>query len=537
MDSETITSNKGYLSFVLHAHLPFINHPEYDYFFEENWLFQAITESYIPTLQLLERLEKEGLDFSIVYSLSPTLLSMLDNSGLQERYLRHLDNLLLICEAEIKDPKVPEEQVALSKYYKTQFENCRAYFVQYKANLIGRFVRLHKNKKLELITTTATHAVLPLYNSIPETILAQLKVGKIVFEKFTGIDPEGLWLPECAYCKGLEDFIKKAGYKYTFLDTTSIEFASPNIENNIYRITQAKNGVQFMARDPESSHQVWSAETGYPSDSDYREYHKDLADDSDSPQIQQYIGYFRHRCQSGLKYWSVAEKNGKKLFYDPQKASIKAKYHAREFMLDKRNQLRNLHQKDQEFLITAPFDAELFGHWWHEGPIWLEEVIRIANRQGDFTLGKPSSSESSVNCSVEIQPEGATWGKNSSLEHWVNPTNDWIYPQLFQAVRQFQKILLTQFQTEEVISDELDRTLKQAARSLLLAQSSDWAFMIRTGSSQKYAFKRVKDSLARFNFLAHSILNKDIPKRKLLALEIMDDIFPEIDYHLLSQTP
>ena len=177
MDSETITSNKGYLSFVLHAHLPFINHPEYDYFFEENWLFQAITESYIPTLQLLERLEKEGLDFSIVYSLSPTLLSMLDNSGLQERYLRHLDNLLLICEAEIKDPKVPEEQVALSKYYKTQFENCRAYFVQYKANLIGRFVRLHKNKKLELITTTATHAVLPLYNSIPETILAQLKVG------------------------------------------------------------------------------------------------------------------------------------------------------------------------------------------------------------------------------------------------------------------------------------------------------------------------------------------------------------------------
>ena len=528
-----MSSRKGYISLVLHAHLPFINHPEYDYFFEENWLFQAISDCYIPLLQKFENLHKEKLKFRITFSLSPTLLSMLENKGLQDRYVRHLNHLIELCEKEVAFNQNPDKQQELAQYYKEHFENCLQYFEKHKRELTKQFVKLHKKGCLELITTVATHALLPLYQSIPESILAQIQIGKDFFIKCTGIQPKGIWLPECGYCEGLEDFIKKAGYEYCFLDTSSIDFASPNIHKNVYRVIQFKNGIKAMARDPDSSHQVWSAESGYPSDSDYREYHKDLTDSSTSTHVLEFTDYYKHHCQSGLKYWAIEEYNNQKSYYDIERATNKAKHHAREFLLDKRNQIRDIHEEGSEFLITAPFDAELFGHWWHEGPIWLEELIRLSNSQGDLELTSASNLSNELTCAVNVQPRGSTWGKNNNFEHWVNPSNDWIYPKLFEALKSFQELLKSLNETD--ISQITDRALKQAARSILLAQSSDWAFMIRTAHTHEYAFKRFKDSLARYHFLEHSIKSNDISKRKLQALEMMDDIFPEIDYHLLKK--
>lgn len=530
-----MNSRKGYISFVLHAHLPFIHHPEYDYFFEENWFFQAITDCYIPLLKIFDKLHQDEMVFRITFSLSPTLISMLENKGLQDRYVRHLQNLIELSKAEAQFAENSEKQKELARYYHKHFKDCLNYFKKKKGQLTKEFVKLHKKGCLELITTAATHALLPLYQSTPESIMAQIQIGRDLFQEKTGLSPEGIWLPECGYCEGLEKYIKKAGYEYCFLDSSSVEYASPNIAKNSYRVIQFENGVKAMTRDPYTSHQVWSAESGYPSDSDYREYHRDLTDHSDTAHVAKFTNYFRHRCQSGLKYWSIEEKNGQKLFYDIERAEKKAKHHAREFLLEKRNQIRNIHEEGQEFLITAPFDAELFGHWWHEGPIWLEEVIRLSNSQGDLEIASASRFSDQLTCPVNIQPRGATWGKNNNFEHWVNPTNDWIYPRLFQALKSFQALLDNI--SEESITDEMDRALKQAARSLLLAQSSDWAFMIRTGNTKEYAFKRVKDSLARYQFLEHSIKINEISNRKLQALEIMDDIFPEIDYHLLKKNP
>lgn len=534
MDLKSTVSSKGYLSFILHAHLPFINHPEYEYFFEESWLFQAITDCYIPLLQSFERLEKENIQYQLTFSISPTLIAMLQNQGLQARYKRHLNSLIHLANDEINFKQNPEEQKSLAQFYKEKLESCLQYYTKNKHDLLALFVRLHKKKHLELITTAATHAVLPIYQAIPEAILAQLKTGRDLFVKATGIKPKGVWLPECAYCEGLESYIKKAGYEYCILENTSVYFASPNIDKNVYRRIKLPNGVHAVTRDPQSSHQVWSAESGYPGDIDYREYHKDLCDDSESPHVLNYLNYFGHRCPSGFKYWRIQQKNGQRYFYDPNKAKSKALHHAREFILDKRNQIRNIHDEHSSFVITAPYDAELFGHWWYEGPEWLEAVLRICNSQADLKTASPSYLPESVNCPITIKPTGATWGKNSSFEHWVNPTNDWIYPKYFFAFRSFQS-LLEEYADLGAKNPDLDRALKQAARSLLLAQSSDWAFMIRTGSSQEYAFKRVKDNLARYHFLEHSIRTDNIPLRKLQALEIMDDIFPDVDYKIFQK--
>jgi 1,4-alpha-glucan branching enzyme len=522
---------KGFLGIVLHGHLPYVRHPEYDSFFEENWLFEAITECYIPLIRVLDRLQKDRVDYRLTLSLSPTLISMLGDELLRARYLKHLHKLIELSEKEIVRTRKARGYQKLARCYRRFFLNTLEIFQnQYKSNILFAFKKHYLAGNLELITCAATHGFLPLLNISEVAVRNQINVGIETFESNLGFSPAGFWLPECGYYPGLEVLLKDAGIKYFFSDTHGVVNASQHPLHGVHAPLDCGNGVAVFARDPDSSRQVWSSHEGYPGDYDYREYYSDIGYDLDLEYIAPYILEGNIRINTGIKYHRVTGKDLPKDIYQPRSAYEKVQSHARDFITKRQEQIDILSEAmDKPPIIVSPYDAELFGHWWFEGPKWLEYVLRYAS--------EPSSTVKTVSCSDYLQhfkahqvatPSASTWGHQGYSSYWINEDNDWIYPVLHQAGSAMEKLAIDYYAVKKNSIQE--RALNQAARSLLLAQSSDWPFIIKSGTTIEYAKKRVVDHLARFNYLLDSIRNNTIDERSLVALEVMDNIFPEIDF-------
>ncbi len=522
---------QGFIGIILHAHLPFVRHPEYDHFFEESWLFEAITECYIPLIKTFDRLEKDQVNFRLTLSLSPTLISMLCDELLQERYVCYLKKQIELAEKEINRTRKDKQLHSLASWYLGLFlDTQKIYQDQYQRDLLSAFKKHYSSGNLELITCAATHGFLPLLNVNQASIRNQIHLGVEVFKKYFGFAPSGFWLPECGYYPGLEKNLEQAGIKYFFSDTHGVLHASQSPVNGVYAPLDCGNGITVFARDPESSRQVWSSQEGYPGDFDYREYYSDIGFDLDLDYIAPYILDGETRTNTGIKYHRVTGKQPKQI-YQPVKAVEKAQIHARDFIDKRQQQISRLSEfMDRQPIIISPYDAELFGHWWFEGPIWLEYVLRF--------FDEPGSTVKTVSCSDYLRqfehhqvaiPSASTWGDEGYSSYWINETNDWIYPLLHHAGADMEKLAedFSQFVPQHSI---LERALNQAARSLLLAQASDWAFIIKSGTTTEYAKKRVVDHLARFNYLHESIRKNEINERTLVALEILDDIFPDIDF-------
>ncbi|PPD32054.1 MAG: glycoside hydrolase [Methylomonas sp.] len=524
--------NKGYLSIVLHAHLPYVHHPEHDSFFEENWLFEAITECYLPLLDMLDRLQQDQVKYRLTLSLSPTLITMLQDDLLQTRYLRYLQQLLVLAEKEILRTQDQPALNELARYYQRQFlQALHGYQNHYQGDLLAGFAKHHRAGNLELITTAATHGFLPLLNVSDAAVRCQIKTGIDTFKAYFGFAPSGFWLPECGFYPGLEAVLKDAGVSYFFVDSHGLMDASEAPKQGVYAPLDCGNGVLAFGRDPACSQQVWSSEQGYPGDADYREYYRDIGFDLPLDYIGPYILDGVTRVNTGIKYHRVTGQGASvKALYQLDSAQQKARAHAEDFIARRQQQIQALIPDMQQApIIIAPYDAELFGHWWYEGPLWLEQVLRLANAA--------NSAVETVACSDYLQrqpqhqhamPAASTWGEQGYAEYWLNESNQWIYPILHQAGSQMEKLVadLKSFKLSEL----QQRALNQALRSLLLAQASDWPFILKAGTTAEYAKKRIIDHLARFNYLHDCIRKNRIDERFLTALEVMDDIFPTIDF-------
>ncbi len=521
---------KGFLSLVLHAHLPYVRHPEHERFFEENWLFEAITECYIPLINILDDLHRDNVDFRITLSVSPTLMTMLNDDLLQKRYQRHLDKQIELSEKEIDRTRHNQDLNRLARLYRRFFINIQKTYFHYQGDLLSAFKQHYLNGQLELITTAATHGFLPLLNLNQSTIHNQIKMGLETFNSYFGFNPEGMWLPECGFYPGLEQYLAENGVKYFFTDTHGLMHASEHPENGVYAPVDCGNGVMAFARDPDSSEQVWSAESGYPGNADYREYHSDIGFDLEMDYVAPYILDTGDRINTGIKYHSITAEGQEKRIYQPDKANWTVTRDAVDFVSRTQKHIAGLAETmDRSAIIVAPYDAELFGHWWFEGPAWLESVIRLADDStvnfeivscADY-LTKQTSHQISM-------PASSTWGGDGYSSYWISEENEWIYPFLHKAADQMEQ-LANDFKKVQV-TDMQVRVLNQAARSLLLAQASDWPFIMKSGTTTEYARKRITDHLARFNYLHSSIRTNKIDQRYLLALELMDNIFPNIDY-------
>ena len=519
----------GYHSIVLHAHLPYIRHPEYESFLEENWLFEAITETYVPLLLMLARLQAAGHKQCLTLSLSPTLMTMLRDTFLQQRYLAHMDKLRLLAEQELQRTRNDETFAPLARlYYERLEEVVQVFDQQYNRDLISAFAHFYNEGVLELITCAATHGFLPLLKTETSAVRAQLQVGAQTFKSMIGSSPKGVWLPECGYFRGLEAIVEEAGFSYFFVDSHGILNATPKPYYGLSAPLVCPNGVAAFGRDPDSSRQVWSRDEGYPGDADYRDFYRDIGFDLDFDYIKPFILDGHTRIQTGFKYYRITGPGTQKAPYDPARAHETIERHAEDFVSRSQHAI-GVHggRVNPAPLIVSPYDAELFGHWWFEGLEWLEAVICRMVKQPDLVaLTTPSAYLEKHHQLQSASPSASSWGDGGYNAFWLNPGNDWIYPYLHDAAQRMNALVKQHNDAEP--GTLRYRALQQAARSLLLAQASDWAFIMKSGTSQEYAYNRTRDHLARFNYLEDAVHNDLIDERRLQALEIMDRVFPDI---------
>jgi 1,4-alpha-glucan branching enzyme len=513
----------------LHSHLPFVKHPEYDYFLEEQWLFEAINECYIPLLKVMKRLDDESISFKLTTSMTPPLCEMLADPVLMNKYEKYLNKQLTLAQKEVDRTRNDSRFASVAQFYLENFESIRDFFYNFLNKNILNGYKYFKNKnKLEIITCAATHGFLPLMEVNTTAVKAQISIAVNNYIKHFGDSPKGIWLPECAYYSGLEYILADFGIRYFFLDAHGVLYGIPRPKYGVFAPVYTKNGVAAFARDISSSKQVWSAEEGYPGDYYYRDFYRDIGYDLDFDYIKDYISPDGVRVFTGFKYYRITGKNANKEPYDRNRALEKVREHAGHFVHERYYQLKRLSELiDRKPIVVSPYDAELFGHWWFEGPEFLYYVFKYMHEGSEIKAISPIEylNEYPTNQVVDLNP--SSWGDKGYYEVWLNGANDWIYRHLHYMADKMVEYAKFYRNTKNPVRI---RMLNQMARELLLAQSSDWAFLITTGTATNYAIKRTKEHIYNFLRLEDMLTKNYIDEEFLSKLERKNSIFIELDF-------
>lgn len=561
-----VASPIGAFAFVLHTHLPYARlagrWPH-----GEEWLHEAAAESYIPLLETLYDLHERGINVRLTIGLTPVLAEQLVDPLVRDHFDQYLDQRIEAAERDIAYFEAPETAHGhlryLAEIYRDSYRRTkRAFHERFNRDLIGAFRNLREAGVIELMTSAASHAYLPLL-SRDSTIQGQIKTALRAHQRLFGHRPTTFWLPECGYRPayitedgklrpGLEHFLAQHGLTIFFTESHTITGGAPVgvaagdvvgpygeirrryvipqeqtphppprqattflpyyvIQSDEYPGSGRHSGVAVIGRNNIAGQQVWSADWGYPGDYDYREFH-------------------RKSPTSGLQYWRITNKTAElaeKDLYHPDWAKYKVEQHAEHFAHLIGDQLRRFASETGKFgILSANFDTELLGHWWYEGIDWLRQVLEHLNRSteiammtaSDFLAAHPPEETLSL-------PEGS-WGAGGTHFVWDNNETHWMWAPIHDAEERLE--LLASHYTNPTADERI--VLNQLAREALLLQCSDWPFLVTTGQAREYAVQRFNQHLERFNRLAAS-LNAKAPDTALAAeLWELDKVFPDIDY-------
>jgi 1,4-alpha-glucan branching enzyme len=469
------------LIFILHAHLPYVR-PTGAEILEERWLYEAVTETYVPLLWALERLAAYGIRPRLTLSLSAPLLSMLGDPELMARCRGHVARMGDLAVREAERLSGTELEPA-ARFHRERFASVLAELDRRGDDLLTPFGELAQAGTIELITAAGTHPILPLLASDRMRQL-HLDLALQEFEGRFGYRPKGLWLPESAYHPGLDHLLAAAGIDWSFVETGAVRAAYPPVGGPVLR---TPGGVALFGRDPFATRQVWDAQGGYPGHPNYREFYRDQGYDLPLERLRPYLVEGRVRSDTGLKFYRVTGEgpgvHGKKAPYQPAWAIAQVKEHARHFVESLRG---------RPGPIVAPFDAELFGHWWFEGPAWIEEVFRLIGTEGGVRSASPSDWLAEGWAPPPAQVPASTWGSEGDFSVWVGPANDRLWPQLHAAESRFLDAV--SLHGGPLTGPELET----AGRALLLAQASDLPFILSGGTATQWAEREFRHHLGRF---------------------------------------
>ncbi len=559
----------GYVTFALHSHLPYVvNHGTWPHGLE--WLHEAAAETYLPLLRVFGELEQQGLSLKANVNLSPILLEQLAHPVFKDEFPKYL---LRKVQAAVKDAEDfglqgERHMVQVAHFWRSFYEQALRQFDDLGSDIIRGFRRFYDSGAIEIITCGATHGYFPLLGT-DASIRAQVKTGVETHERFFGKKPRGIWLPECGYRPagkwqfpvslnghgsayvrspinraGVEQILGEYGLEFFYVDThlvdsstrftpyewlagdvpVAMEIASEHPEKNFYRPYFAaspdpQSQVAFFTRDPRTGIQVWSGDHGYPGDPNYLEFHK-------------------KRWPGGNRYWRITGNKidlGLKQPYYPEVAQARTREHAEHFARITADALEKHGGSGPGTpILTAPFDAELFGHWWFEGPEWLKNVA--------LQFGRPESRLKLVTCAEYLDefppaaylglPEGS-WGAESNNSVWLNENTAWTWKHIYPAEMAVQQMANSGLWRGHEVATRLAR---QICRELLLLESSDWQFLITTKHARDYAEKRFNTHLEQFRVLldgwrrfeaTHQVPPEKI--KELEAIELRDSVFPGIE--------
>ena len=523
------------INLILQAHLPYVRHLEYPKFLEENWLFESLNETYIPLLRKLNELEADDVPFRLTICFSPTLATMLTDLSLQERFVNYMNERIELGRKEVKRTEREETEChEMAARYLRYAEDNLALFEHYGRNILLGYKDLHEKNRLELITTAATHAYLPIYKDYPMAVAAEVEMGLRTHQRIFGENAKGFWLPECGYYPGLEKILGEYGVRWCQIPAHSIITARNKILSAGYQpVRLYDSAIAGFPRDWSITNLVWSDTTGYPCDPDYREFYRDIGYDLDMDYIRPYIHEPDVRVFTGYKYLAITGSDEYKRLYDPAAAAKKVALHADNFLYHLRRKTLSLcAETSTDPVLNLCFDAELFGHRWYEGIDFLRLVLTGGVREERIEFTTPSHILASGSALERAELNECSWGRGGYSDSWLDSQNSWIYRHIHQAIERMEE-LAERFPAQKSLRC---RFLNQAAREVLLAMASDWPYILHDKTSVIYAEKRLRNHLGSFNVVYANMCKNSVHTEWLVKAERRNAIFPEMDYNLFNPT-
>ncbi|MSR75010.1 MAG: DUF1957 domain-containing protein [Planctomycetes bacterium] len=512
----------GQICLVLHGHLPWVHAPQYPEFLEEDWLFEAVSGTYLPLLDMLDRLEAEAIPSPITLGFTPPLLEMLRAPALVKKIGVQLTRRLKLATLEARRLAGQQPQSAAAAHYLERAERARTLWRLHAGDLPAAFAHHVRSGRVTAMASCATHAVLPLV-ATRAARAAQIRVGCTLFEEVFGAAPQGFWLPECAYEPGIDALLAEQRLRWTVVETHAITDAWPDPEHGPLRPLELPSGVVALARDPTASRQVWAQEVGYPGDPLYRELYRDLGFDGEYTYVKRFLHADGVRRNLGFKYHRVTGRVElhEKAAWNVEHARQRATVHARHFLSERRNAA---HAHGAGTVMTAPYDMELFGHWWYEGPWFLEALFRnAAEFAPDLQFAHPGAAIESAGTLRRADPPLSTWGEDGYLKVWLNEGNAWI----LRHQQETERRVLEACSGAAAADPTTERLRMQLLRELFLLQSSDWGFILTKGTADHYARQRVCNHVARILGLLEALKDPaKLDEAWFSELAAEDSIFP-----------
>ena len=559
-------ATRGAFTFVLHSHLPYArNAGRWPH--GEEWVHEAIADTYIPILDALYSLVDDGVAFKLTVGITPILAEQLADESIISNFISYAAERAAWASSDVKrfEDEGNDEARELAKFYHHWYARHLTNFQdRYKCDILGAFKQLQDGGYVEIATSAATHGYLPLL-SRDSSIYGQIATGVDAYRRRYGRAPKAIWLPECAYRPayeetagsqsvlrpGIESFLASQGLEVFFSETHTVEGGRPvgkaageaiglyGVISRRYKVavteeSQSDPGTTFepywvgdtpgqvavLGRNDRTGQQVWSGTYGYPGDSWYREFH-------------------RKDPVSGLQYWRIGGSDvdlGQKPWYSPTEAHQRVADHAAHFAYLVEELLTGYAaESGHAGVISSAYDTELFGHWWFEGADWLKHVLRILAESESVELTTASAIiENHAPERVMALPE-SSWGAGGGHFTWQNPETEWMWPIVHAAELRMEQLVAE----NPDVNEDRQLVLNQAARELLLLQSSDWPFLVTTGQAKDYAVKRFTEHVDRFNLLADMAGSEqdltDEARQLLADLQETDNPFSHIDYRVFAE--
>ena len=540
---------KGYWALVLHQHLPFVRHPEYDVPREEQWFMEAVVSVYTQIIKMFWNLKNDNVDFRVTLSLTPSLMSMMQDDLLKVRVARHIDQLISLATRERDNSRD-------KPYYNTIEQTLHRYWVAkevfdaYEGDLTRAYRDFQDMGKIEVITCPATHMVLPLFKHFPEAARAQIQTACRQYERVMGRWPRGMWLPENAYTPGVDKFLADEGIKWCLVNENGLLEGDTRCHHGTNAPVVTPNGVAVFGIDQMTRAAVWSREGGYPGNPNYKEWYRDLGYEADWDYLPEYFKTANVRRNTGMKYYRITGKGvdlGAKDYYNPLWAEGTVHEQAGEFVCHRGAQVFHAFKSTgKRPVIASAYDAELFGHWWEEGPGWLESVFRkMLFDQSEVRPVTPSEYLGEEPTQQKLTPGASSWGKKDYFQTWVEEReyqpNHWIFRHLYRLCNHMIDLASRHVKLDLAAESDpqkrvLIRALNQAARELFLAISSDWGFLISTGQAVRYSEVRTIKHIDRCKELLRQIGEEKFDMEFLCTLETADNIFnKDMDFRTFSR--
>lgn len=442
---------EGRLALVLHSHMPYVEGFG-TYPFGEEWLFDAVLRSYVPVLEVAER---------VTMTITPVLADQLEAPGVGDRLAAFGQSFRLgscLLDADEQDGAMRAPCLAEAERYRTAL----ATLADCGNDPLAPFTRAAREGRVELITSSATHAVLPLL-ATDAAVRLQIDAGMRSHRRRFA-PSRGIWLPECAYDPGLEHDLARYGIEFFCVDQSAHEPA----EAALTPVATAAGPVAFPI-DWEAVQWLWSLD-GYPSDPAHTDFHRESL--------------------RGARAWSIGGE-----IRDPEAGEMRAREQGREFVAAIADRLR-AHRAAGAApgLVVFAIDTELLGHWWWEGPFWLDEVVRGADAAGVELV-----TLSDALAGVDPEPREllrSSWGEHKDLSTWDSPQ----VADLAWAARRLELRLLRELGGGTLAA----AAARRAARELLAVQASDWAFLDKRRQAGDYPFQRSTDHAREMLEAIHS---------------------------------